>query len=329
MAVQSRFPIDDFFLSQRLEESQAVVREVAQKTNYPLVIQFSGGRDSMALLGLVREITNHFICFYMATGLEFKGVIRFVKETCERLGVKLLISTPGMHKGNIFKRIEQFKKFPGIWGWGKGSGGANSLWCCRDLKLRPQVKLLRKTFGNGPFYKLEGIRLSESTRRKYIYKEYTGYPVRPDREHKGSFECFPIINWTNEDVLNYLEMEGLPTMGLYDEFGVSGCSWCPFYSVEIYKRVLAKLPNHYDRFIEYEEKLGMPSVTGRIYLGDIKSQVLGGVPIPDPGDDAPAKSPCMMMFQGRMVKSCDVYGHLFLGDGKFCYRCGKPLEAEL
>lgn len=301
---------DEYFLNQRITESKAVITKVAQRSEPPLIIQFSGGRDSMALLGLVREITDEFICFYMATGLEFKGVIQFVKETCEKLGVKLLISNPGMHKGNIFKRVEQFHTFPLI----------QTTWCCRDLKLRPQVKMMRKTFGKGVFYKLEGIRLSESTRRKYLYKEYTGNPIRPDREQKGSFEVFPIINWTGEDVLNYLEMAGLPTSSHYNEYGVVGCSWCPFYGADIYRRVLAKLPNHYDRFIEWEEKLGMPSVTGRIYLGDIKREVLEGVPIPDPDNGAPAKSPCTMIFEGRMVKTCDVYGHFYL-DGS-CFRCG-------
>lgn len=314
--------IDDFFLSERLKESRAVVREVAEKSVNPLIIQFSGGRDSMAMLGLVREVTSNFVCAFMATGMEFKGVIQFVKDICEKLGVKLLISNPGMYKGNIFKRIEQFRKFPGIWGWGKSAGGTNTLWCCRDLKLRPQKLLLRETFGKGVFYKLEGIRMSESTRRKYIYKEYSGYPVRPDGEHRGSFEVFPIINWTDDDVCNYLKQQRLPTLSHYDEFGVSGCSWCPFYGPEIYRRVLAKLPRHYDRFIHWEKELGKPSVTGNIYLGDIKREVLDGVPLPAPDNGKEAKSPCTMMFEGNLVKTCDVYGHFYM-DGE-CFRCGEP-----
>ena len=309
---QPKLPsIDEFFLNQRLEESRAVVREVAEKTNLPLIMQFSGGRDSMAMLGLVREVTDHFVCCFMATGLEFHGVIQFVKGICQKLGVRLLISHPGLYKGNIFKRIEQFRTFPLV----------GTTWCCRDLKLRPQKILLRQTFGKGQFYKLEGIRLSESVRRKYIYKEYTGTMIRPDGEHRGSFEVFPILAWCDEDVLNYLEMKGLPTNSLYNQFGVSGCAWCPFYGVDLYRRIMAKNPDIYNRFIEWEEKLGMPSVTGRIYLGDIKREVLEGVPIPDHDNGALAKTSCMMMFEGKMVKTCDVYGHCYI-DGS-CFRCGE------
>jgi len=317
-------PLDEQFLKERLEESRRVVRTIAVLSKKPLIIQFSGGRDSMAMLGLVQEVTDNLVCAYMATGTEFKGCIPFVKETCATLGVKLIISDPTMHKGNIFKRIEQFRCFPGIWGWGNNKK-STALWCCRDLKLRPQKKLLHKLYGRGTFYKLEGIRLWESTRRRYIYKEVADVSVREDGEHRGSFEVFPILNWTDEDVLNYLEMKGLPTLGLYKQFGVSGCSCCPFYGPEIYRRVLAVLPNHYDRWIAWEEELGSPSVSGRIYLRDLKREVLEGVPLPPP--EAPAPTPCQMMFQGQMVATCSVYGHLFIS-GK-CLRCDESETEEI
>ncbi len=264
----------------------------------------------MSMVGLVQEVTDDFICCYMATGLEFKGYIPFIKETCQKLGVRLLISNPGMHKGNIFKRVRQFKRFPGL----------IATWCCRDLKLRPQKKMLQARYGKKEtFYKLEGIRLSESVRRKYIYKEYTGNPIREDSEFKGSYEVFPIINWTDRDVKNYLELKGLPTSGLYKEFGVSGCSFCPFYQPDIYRRILRKLPNHYDRIIELENELNLPSVSGYYFLRDLKEEVLTGVQAEPVEPISEAKSPCMMMFEGEMVHTCSIYGHTYI-NGK-CWRC--------
>lgn len=311
--------VDQHFLKVRLVESRAVIKRVAKLSDKPLVIQFSGGRDSMAMLALVREVTEDFVCAYMATGLEFKGVIPFVKETCEKLGVELLISNPRMHKGNLFKRIERFQSFPGL----------IATWCCRDLKLRPQKKLLQATFGKGVIYKLEGVRLAESVRRKYIYKEYTGNPIRKDREYSGGYEVFPIINWTDGDVLNYLKMKGLPTMGHYKEFGVSGCAFCPFYSADIYRRVFSSIPDYplYRRVIEWENKLNQPSVSGYYYLRDIKREVLVGDIVATPTKPVkvePTKSPCTMMRDGKVVNTCDVYGHLYIG-GR-CYRCDKEEE---
>jgi len=304
--------VDELFLQERLVESRRVVKEIAEKSEKPLIIQFSGGKDSMAMLGLVREVTDDFVCCFMATGLEFKGIIPFVKETCQKLNVRLLISNPSMHKGNIFKRVRQFKSFPGL----------IATWCCRDLKLRPQKKMLIKEFGKGTFYKLEGIRLHESTRRRYIYAEYTGTPYREDGEFKGSYEVFPIINWTDRDILNYLTMKGLPTSGLYKEFGVSGCSWCPFYQPDIYRRILRKMPNHYDRFIELENELDLPSVSGYYFLRDLKKEVLSGVRAEPVEPISEGKSPCMMMFKGELVPTCSVYGHTYV-NGE-CFRCEEP-----
>ena len=322
MRLQEALPgIDTFFLSQRLDESRALVREVvAKSTEKPLILQFSGGRDSMAVLGLVKEVTDNFVCAYMATGLEFKGILQFVRQTCKDLGVRLIVSTPGMYKGNIFKRVEKFRRFPSLNTYG-GKGGS-ALWCCRDLKLRPQKILLRTTFGKGAFYKLEGVRRFESWRRRYIYRPYAESMMRPDAEHRGSYETFPILNWTDKDVLNYLEMKGLPTSGLYKEYGVSGCSFCPFYGPKVYLQVLRHLPNHYDRFIRWEEELGMPSVIGHVWLRDLKQQVLTGV-APEPVE-VEAKRPCTIKMNGQEFQTCEVYGHIFI-DGK-CYRCDAEEE---
>ena len=303
--------VDEYFLTQRLVESRRIIGEIVGLSKLPLFIQFSGGRDSMAMLGLVQEVTDNYICTYMATGLEFHGVIQFVKETCERLGARLLISNPSMHLGNLFKRIEQFQSFPGL----------IATWCCRDLKLRPQKKMLIKTFGKGTFYKLEGIRLSESVRRRYIYKEYTGNPIREDGEFRGSYEVFPIINWNDADVLNYLEMKGLPTMGHYKEFGVSGCAFCPFYQPDIYRQVFRKYIDFplYRRVIEWENRLDKPSVNGYYFLRDIRHEILTGIPAEPEGPEGQSLSPCMMMFMGEMVPTCSVYGHTYI-DGE-CFRC--------
>jgi phosphoadenosine phosphosulfate reductase len=306
---------DSWFLEHRVAESLAVIKDIARRSGKPLVLQFSGGRDSMVMLGLVREAgVKDYVAAYMATGLELPNVVQFVRKTCDELGVKLLVSTPAIYKGNLFKRIEQFKSWPGL----------IATWCCRDLKLRPEKILLRNTFGKGIFYKLEGIRVAESTRRKYLYKAVGEDMIRPDGEHKGSFEVFPILRWTDDDVLNYLEMKGLPTSGLYKEFGVSGCSWCPFYQAEIYYRILQKMPDYqlYRRVIEWEEKLSQPSVNGHIYLRDIKQAVLEGRPCPQSEDEKPARSPCMIMWEGKWVPTCSVYGHTYI-NGR-CFRCNEP-----
>lgn len=312
---------NDLFLVKLIEESKGVITDCAQKSEKPLIIQFSGGRDSVVMLDLVRQVTDHFCCAYMATGTELPGVVTFVRQFCKEQGIQLLVSNPAMHKGNIFKRIDQFKSFPNL---GTFEGGGKRLWCCRDLKLRPQKKLLTATFGKGTFYRLEGIRRFESDRRKVIYRDYATTFMRPDDELKGSYEVYPILNWNNDDVLRYISRRQLSTLSnQYREFGVSGCSWCPFYGPDIYARVLVKFPNWYDRFIAKEIGLNLPSVQGGVFLRDIKAAVLAGTPIPESNKEK-SRPPCTIKFDGKLVPTCAVYGHLWLGG--VCYRCGIKQE---
>lgn len=309
------------FLQDKIDEATRVIKDCAAKSEKPLIIQFSGGNDSMALLQLVCDagVTN-FACGYMATGTELPGVVTFVREFCRSKGIPVLVSNPGMHKGNIFKRIEQFQSFPNL---GRFEGGGKRLWCCRDLKLRPQKKLINKTYGKGTYYRLEGVRRFESIRRQNIYRQYAETFLRPDDEFKGSFEVFPILNWSDDDVTKYIEMKKLPVLKLYKDFGVSGCSWCPFYDADIYMTVLEKMPdwNVYTRIIEMETKLNTPSVMGGVFLRDLKVKVLKGDFVRPPKPTV-RKNPCMIRIGGKIVPTCEIYGHFFL-NGR-CSRCDEP-----
>jgi 3'-phosphoadenosine 5'-phosphosulfate sulfotransferase (PAPS reductase)/FAD synthetase len=209
----------------------------------------------------VKEVTDNFLCCYMVSGIEFPEAVDFAGEAANGIGVPILYSQPSDHKGGFFERLATFRRFPNI----------ESTWCNRDLKVRPQKKVLERNFGKQTFYKLVGVRKFESNRRRGLYP--ANKLIRPDPEHSGSFLVFPLLHWTDDDVINYLKMAGLPTAGLYKRFGVSGCYWCPFYQVEIYKKVLRELPNIYDEFIEWETKLKAPSVIGEIYLRDLKKEV--------------------------------------------------------
>ena len=260
---QHKLPtIDEFFLKERIAEARGVIHAVADQSEKPLIIQFSGGRDSVALVGLVREVTERFICCYMVSGIDFPESVEFAARMGRELGVTLLFSQPNAHKGGFFDRLAKFRRWPTV----------ESTWCNRDLKLRPQKKVIEMNFGKGVFYKLNGVRRYESSRRKMIYG--IDRFLDKDPEQPRSFRVHPLLLWTDDDVTNYLEMKGLPSSGLYKKYGVSGCYWCPFYQVDIYRSILRCEPDLYDEFIEWEVKLGAPSVIGEVYLGDLKREVV-------------------------------------------------------
>ena len=251
--------INEQFLPQLIEEAQSVIRQAVKATDKPLIIQFSGGKDSMTLVSLVREVTDNFVCSFMQSGIEFPEAIDFAKKATKELGLDLIISTPEEHLGGFFERLPLF-------GWPT----IHSLWCNRDLKIRPQKKVLNRLFGKGKFYKIIGIRKSESSRRRKMHK--TGAFFAEDYQVGTDILTYPILNWATDDVIYYLKEKKLPTSSLYKKYGVSGCYWCPFYQARIYRRILQDHPNLYDPFINWEEELG-PSVNGFIYLRDLKREM--------------------------------------------------------
>lgn len=258
---QLRFEkMDEEIFQQRLTESRALVSEICRVAEMPVIVYFSGGKDSMAMLSLCLEVSDKVVPVYMATGIEFQESIDFAKGSASSFGLELVISWPSDHLGGLFERLPLF-------GWPT----VRKTWCNRDLKVRPQLKVLRRLYGKGVFYKMVGVRKWESSRRKKMHRE--NKPIVTDYHTGNDFLVYPILQWTGSDVLRYLEMKGLPTSGLYKKYGVSGCYWCPFYQPSIYRKILKDYPHLYDEVIRWEIKLNEPSVNNHIWLRDIVAEM--------------------------------------------------------
>ena len=250
-------------LDSKVRRSLVVIRYALQRSAQPLIVNFSGGKDSLVLLDLVDRVTDDFLCMYCMSGIEFPETIEAVKRTSKERGVDLYFSYPSDYKGGFFERLAEFRAFPTV----------RSRWCSRDLKFRPQKKLLKRIFGNSVFYKLNAVRRYESSRRRRIYG-HRSY-MAEDSDVSGDIMVFPIMDWTTEERNQYLRERAIKveTNQLYESYGVSGCYWCPFYQPSIYCKILKHDSTMYDQFIEWEAALNSPSVNGYTWLRDLKKEV--------------------------------------------------------
>lgn len=249
----------------KIKQTQKIIKRAGKKSNpIPLIINFSGGKDSLLLLDLVQKITDNFICFYCISGIEFPETIESVKKTAESRELELFFSHPQDYKGDFFTRLAKFRYFPQI----------NTTWCSRDLKWRPQKKVLSKLFDCNRFYKLNAVRRFESSRRQRIYNR-NGF-FKKDFDVANDIMVFPLLNWTTWERDNYLIKNSvkIETKPLYKKYRVSGCYWCPFYQLSIYRNIIIDFPDIYDKFIEWEIKLNMPSACGYKWIRDIKDELL-------------------------------------------------------
>lgn len=165
-------------------------------------IAYSGGKDSDVILQLAKEAGIKYRAIYKNTTIDPPGTLKHVRE----MGVEVL-----QPKRSFFKIVEA-----------KGYPSRFVRFCCSELK---EYKVLDKC--------IMGVRKSESKARNERYIEPT--QCRFYGSKKEYVEAiYPILEWTKEDVRDYLQDRGVKCAPLYyDEQGKFheerrlGCMCCP------------------------------------------------------------------------------------------------------
>lgn len=177
-----------------VRESIQFIREHEPAEGY--FVGFSGGKDSIVTLQLVRMAGVKYQAFHSLTSIDPPEVVRFIrKEYPEVQIVKPKVS--------IYKLIP--KRCP---------PSRIARWCCDELKKKPSWSIPLK-------YRLMGIRAEESRQR--------ADRPRIDNYKKKLFMMKPIFLWKEWNVWEFIDQHGFAYPSLYDEgMGRIGCVVCPF-----------------------------------------------------------------------------------------------------
>ncbi len=195
-------------------ESIFVIREVAAQFEKP-VLMFSGGKDSILMTYLAQKAFYPakipFPLLHIDTGHNFWETIEFRDNLIERLGVKLIV-------GSVQKAIDT-----GLVTEEKGyNASRNSL----------QTAVLLDELEKGQFdAAMGGARRDEEKARAkerfFSHRDEFGQwdpkNQRPElwnifngkKQFGEHFRVFPISNWTELDVWQYLMLENVPLPSLY------------------------------------------------------------------------------------------------------------------
>jgi len=267
-----------------LELLKQIIEE--KRSDLPLIINFSGGKDSLVCLSLAMKVSDQVECCYADGGFELPSTLPYIKERCKEFGVKLHIAKAGEVKishrdpgpltgcQTLRDFILHYKYWP----------VPGNRWCSTWLKQRVMKAYWRQFYDNKTIlYKVVGVRMFESAVRLWKYGEPKHYKklgvngnkyIKYDREHNPCRLVYPIMDWNNENIKEYLEKENIKVHSGYKVFGVSGCKYCPVHTVDVYEKILSVYPNIYDDIIELEEAIGKPAAENKYFIKDIKERVL-------------------------------------------------------
>ena len=200
---------------QRLEaEAIHIMREVAAECEKPVML-YSIGKDSSVMLHLAMKAfypaRPPFPFLHVDTTWKFAEMIRFRDETAKRLGLDLIVhvNQEGVDRGigpfthgsavhTDVMKTQALKQALDKHGFDAAFGGARR----DEEKSRAKERIFS--------FRTAQHRWDPKRQRPELWKVYN------TRKHKGeSLRVFPLSNWTELDIWQYIYQQNIPIVPLY------------------------------------------------------------------------------------------------------------------
>ena len=197
-------------LEKKVVQAVKLLQVCYKAAREPLELAYSGGKDSDVILELAKMSGIEYRAIYKNTTIDPPGTIKHVKEN----GVE--IRRP---KDTFFSLMSK-----------RGYPNRYKRFCCSVLK---EYKILDNS--------VMGIRKCESTKRSKMYTEPTACRIYGSKKNHVN-AIYPILDWSDEDELDFIEERGIKLHPLYyredgsiDVTKRLGCMCCP---LKYYKKRL-------------------------------------------------------------------------------------------
>lgn len=221
---------------QRLEvKAIEFIRTTIAEHNRPVLVAFSGGKDSLAVLLLAMKACppDKFQVMFIDTGIEFPETVDTVYATTAALGLTSRLLVKKVDKDQFFRVLDQY-----------GLVARDYRVCCKTVKLGPTTQLIEEHFPDGCLSFI-GQRRYESRRRSTAGRVWQN-PWVPNQIGAG-----PIHDWTALMVWLYLLREQVPFNQLYRcGFERIGCMFCPASTMSELNSIAARYPTEWNRWYQ-------------------------------------------------------------------------------
>ncbi len=213
-------------LKDKIEHSIEVIQKVEQMAlkynDFGFHLAFSGGKDSQVIYELCKMAGVKFKAFFYKTSVDPKELLKFILENypdIEWIKPKMTMFQLILKKGMLPLRQCRF--------------------CCEYLKERNGLNAVVIT----------GITKAESTKRKKRQEFESSCKIGADKNLLN-----PILDWTKQDVLQFLKKRNIKLCILYEKQERIGCVGCPM-SPKTMRRDFRNMPNFKKAYINTVQKL--------------------------------------------------------------------------
>lgn len=235
-------------------EQQAIERiqkfaKIARSMGFEVCLGFSGGKDSQVCYDLCKRSGIAFKA-YFSHCFESNITIRFIRENYPDVIFRRVVKEGFIR--NI--RINHRGFLPTV----------QAAYCCMDYKHNPKYTNDCSITG---VRKAESVNRSKRTvfeiKNKTLLKKNKKLICNYFEEHcqstgtAGIIHLKPIIDWTDNDVWDYIHKYNLPINPEYKYVNRIGCIVCPKANFSYNCKSLLKFPKLIDSFILAREKGGL------------------------------------------------------------------------
>lgn len=207
-------------------DSLAIIEQITVKKIYDVYkrrkksldcfhVAFSGGKDSIVLLELVKKALprSSYMVIFGDTKMEFPDtyeLVDIVERQCKEEGI------------NFYRAVSHFEPEESWHLFGPPSRALR--WCCTVHKAAPQTLKIREVLRKNNYVGMDfvGVRAHESVTRATYDEENFG------KKQKGQYSHNPILEWTSAEIWLYIFSHNLPINNTYKKGNSrAGCLFCP------------------------------------------------------------------------------------------------------
>lgn len=234
----------------RVEESIAIIHDGLSRMEKPYV-GFSRGKDSTALLHLVKSISPEVAVLSVVTDADLPDMVAYGERLMEAWGIEANWIRPQM---SVFEILQIAKeKYGTIWGQANDARSLLDKVCFFD----PLMDAARQMRLDGSFL---GLRKEESRGRRANLNVRGAVYYHQGRD---MWTCCPLMSWSRRDVMAYLVSHDIPIGPVYSKtrfhrapddiregWYVPGAyanfdgkaAWLKYYYPDLYRRLIEQFP---------------------------------------------------------------------------------------